>query len=207
MLHAANVLAQYIDNDADGKPDNTTVHNALVKHKAALVMFPKEGTSEESSFPGPSLGKEITMSQNLYGFETRPGGAAKGEFDASLEEVLHLYTHAGYSVAYPEIFGEKKGTKIAALMAAALKKKTYNPFANEPDMDYPSQVTEYIYWGLTSILGGQDFSGRYDNIKSEWILNTTEKVKNQDPELYKLLTDPTYKFPTKLPDGAYKGNK
>ena len=35
-------------------------------------------------------------------------------------------------------------------------------------------------------------------------LNTKEKVKNNDPTVYSLLTDPQFKFPTNLPDGKYR---
>ena len=69
---------------------------------------------------------------------------------------------------------------------------------------YDCQVTEYIYWALTSILGAQDFPGRLERIQDEWRYNTAEKVKAGDPKIYALLTDPQYKFPTVLPDGIYK---
>ncbi|MFP6649647.1 MAG: hypothetical protein VB817_09315, partial [Pirellulaceae bacterium] len=65
------------------------------------------------------------------------------------------------------------------------------------------QVTEYIYWGLTSLLGGQQYLGRLEEIQHEWRLNTAEKVKEGDPALYRILNDPKYKFPTRLPDGKY----
>lgn len=57
--------------------------------------------------------------------------------------------------------------------------------------------------GLTSILGAQNFPGRYEEIKSEWKLNTAEKVKETDSKLYNLLTDSKYSLPTNIPDGNY----
>jgi hypothetical protein len=63
--------------------------------------------------------------------------------------------------------------------------------------------TEYFYWALTSILGGQE--DRLYEIGHEWKLNTKEKVMETDPDIYNLLTDPQYKFPTILPDGNYQG--
>jgi len=65
-------------------------------------------------------------------------------------------------------------------------------------------ITEYIYWALTSILGAQDFPRRSEEIGHEWKLNTREKVQETDPLVFELLTDPTYKFPTLLPDGKYE---
>ena len=48
-----------------------------------------------------------------------PGWTRRGRFDATLEEVLHLITHAGYAHVYPEVFGEKPGTQIAKAMDQA----------------------------------------------------------------------------------------
>ncbi|MGI9444401.1 MAG: hypothetical protein ACR2N1_18155, partial [Rubripirellula sp.] len=65
-------------------------------------------------------------------------------------------------------------------------------------------ITEYIYWGITSLLGAQDFPNRLEEISEEWRWNTPAKVKSGDPDLYALLSDPKYSFPTRLPDGKYK---
>jgi len=135
-------------------------------------------------------------------------------FDATLEEVLHVITQFGYAEAYPEVFGER----AAAALAKAVDKARGGHFKRVPrrypkgawftyddrTCDYASQITEYIYWGLTSILGAQAYPGRFEDIRNEWRLNTAAKVKEGDPELYRLLTDPKYKFPTVLPDGTYR---
>ena len=62
-------------------------------------------------------------------------------------------------------------------------------------------ITEYMYWGLSSILGAH--TSRLDEIGEEWQLNTAELVETNDPILYNLLTDDQYKFPIHLPDGNY----
>ena len=46
--------------------------------------------------------------------------------------------------------------------------------------DYGCQITEYIYWGLTSLLGAQGFPGRAEQIGNEWRLNTPTKLKAGD---------------------------
>ena len=154
--------------------------------------------------------------QDLYGEETHPAGASQGVFDAAYEEVLHLITHAGYAHAYPGIFGERPGTKLSIAMDRARGRRFLKVPARYPakawytyddeTCDYGCQTTEYIYWGLTSLLGAQDFPGRMEEIKHEWRLNTPESFENGDPALYQLLTDRRYGFPTILPDGNYTPN-
>jgi hypothetical protein len=217
VLHAANVLAQYLDNDADGQPDNRRVVEALRKRRAAIIMFATEREAEsifedlEEEVPTHVL--DAMGLQDLYGSETHPGGAGRGVFDASYEEVLHLITHYGYASVYPEVFGEKPGTQIAECMDMArggrfrrvprrYPKGAWYTY-DDRTCDYSCQITEYVYWGLTSILGAQDFRGRLDEISQEWRLNSADKVRQHDPALYKLLTDPAYALPTKLPDGKY----
>jgi hypothetical protein len=131
--------------------------------------------------------------------------------------VLHLITDAGYGKVYPGVFGREPGTAIAKAMDVARgghfdsvpKKYPAGAWYTYYDRTcrYRCQMSEYFYWGLTSILGAQDYAGRLDEIDNEWRLNTAAKVKAQDPTLYKLLTDPKYKLPTTLPDGHYQPRK
>jgi hypothetical protein len=188
VLHVANILVEYLDNDEDGVADNPKVMDALIGSKAAY-----EHSNDD---------------------EVHLNGAAEGLFDASLEEVLHLITDQGYGVAYPEVFGREPGTEISNLLDKARGGRFEDVPEKYPDnawftyddetCDYDCQNSEYIYWVLTSILGAQDYPGRFEQINNEWRLNTREKVKQGDPAAYALFTDPKYKFPTVLPDGKYK---
>lgn len=208
LLHTANIMAQYLDNDEDGVVDNQLVLDKMIEQKAFLFMWKKTG--DKKLFP--PKGRE---GQDLGNDETHPtyvSSGGSGTFDASLEEVLHLITHVGYANAYPEIFGETKGTSIANAMDGARG----GQFDEIPD-SYPSgawytyddktcnyscMVTEYHYWALTSLLGGQE--NRLEEIQQEWKLNTADKLTSQDEAIYELLTNPIYKCPTVLPDGTYK---
>ena len=216
VLHAANVLAQYLDNDADGKPDHAQVHAMMKKNKAAMVMTATERSFERLDVHRyiPERTWDAMITQGLFGEETLPEWSRRGRFDATLEEVLHLITHAGYAYVYPEVFGEKPGPQIAKAMDLARGghfrrvPRRYPAGAwytyDDRSCDYGCQVTEYIYWGLTSLLGAQDYPGRGRDIGEEWRLNTQEKVRQGDPALYRLLTDPKYHFPAILPDGKYR---
>ena len=216
VLHAANVLAQYLDNNADGEPDHAQVHAMMKKKKAAMMMAATERSFERLDVHRyiPERIWDAMVMQGLFGEETLPGWTRRGRFDATLEEVLHLITHAGYAHVYPEVFGEKPGTQIAKAMDQARGghfrrvPRSYPAGAwytyDDRSCDYGCQVTEYTYWGLTSILGAQDYPGRGRDIGEEWRLNTRDKVRQGDPTLYRLLTDPKYRFPSILPDGKYR---
>ena len=165
--------------------------------------------------------------QDLYGEETKPDFLVDGKinapdgsyYDGALEEILHPITQHGYANAYPEVFGEERGSILAKCMDAARggyfehvpeggPKSGYPAEAwyhyTDETCDYGCMVTEYIYWALTSILGTQDFPERHEALEVEWELNTRERVSTGDTAVYELLTDPQYRFPTKAPDGNYK---
>ena len=75
---------------------------------------------------------------------------------------------------------------------------------NDKTCDYACQVTEYFYWSLTSLLGAQDFPGRFDEISHEWKANTPGLVESMDSAVFSILTNPQYSLPTILPDGTYR---
>jgi hypothetical protein len=211
ILHAANVMAQYLDNDEDGIPDNQKIVDAMVSKNAAITMG---RTSQDLSSadkdalpPGPK--------QDLWDTETFPNGSTRGKYDASLEEVLHLITNYGWEGAYPSAFGRKRGTDAAK--SSELARGGYFEDVPEKYPDeawhtyydetchYRCQIGEYLHWAFTSILGGQDYPGTFERGKDQWDLRTNEQVRLGDPAVYALLTNPKYKLPTVLPDKYYKG--
>ena len=209
IFHAASVLAQYLDNDEDGVVDNQLVLNELVEKKVWLLMVENE-SELDAAIRIPPMGKPF---QDLHDEEvTLINGSPR--FDASLEEVLHLITQHGYAEVYPNIFGENKDSEIAKAMDMARGgyfKNVPNSYPSNAwytyydiTCDYSCQITEYTYWALTSIIGGQNYPGRLDEIKQEWRLNTKEKVKNSDPIVFSLMTDPQFSLPTNIPDGKYR---
>jgi hypothetical protein len=212
VFHAANVMAQYLDNDEDGIVDNAEVVAEMQSRHAFLFMFNKQRELGANKF-----NRKIPdgwEGQDLRGEETRQSGSGSDGFDATLEEVLHLITAKGYAQVYPHRFGESTGSSIALAMDIARG----GHFEEIPDSypagawytyddktcEYGCMITEYNYWALTSILGAQDYSGRASELSDEWHLTTAAQVLNTDPTIYALLTDPIYKWPTILPDGSYR---
>ena len=201
-------MAQYLDNDEDGEVDNALVVDKMKEKKAFMVMWKKEKdlrVNIPNGWEGQDLGNDEThpdfVSQSL-----------SGPFDASLEEVLHIITHAGYAEVYPDVFGEKAGSKLADAMDKARGgrfTRIPNPYPDgawysydDKTCDYACMLTEYHYWTLTSLLGAQ--ANRLNEIGQEWRANTPEKLQEMDADAYALLTDPQYHFPKVLPNGSYR---
>jgi hypothetical protein len=210
LRHAAIILAEYLDNDEDGEPDNHKVLETMIKRDAFLFMTANERALER-------LDHDVFQDagfhhgQGQFATETNPGGE---EFDASLEEVLHLVTHEGYAYAYPEVFGERPGTTLAKCLdrargghfrrvARRYPKDAWFTY-DDRSCDYGCQCTEYLYWAITSVLGAQDTLRRRRDIGHEWRLFNRELVKARDPKVYQLIIEPKYKLPSRLPDGKYR---
>ena len=215
LLHTANILAQYLDNDEDSIVDNPAVLHKMLENKSVMVLFEKEKSSKYKAFFNSENKLDgAYVFQDLYGDEIYPDWNYNAPFDATVEEVLHLITHSGFSQVYPSVFGEKKGSKISNAMDKARGGQFDNVPSNYPSntwytyddktCEYNCQVTEYFYWTLTSLLGAQDFPGRSNEIGEEWKANTPSLLKSMDSDVYNLLTDTLYHLPTVLPDGTYR---
>ena len=208
VLHAANVLAQYLDNDVDGTPDNPLVVEKIKANDGGIPLFSGEDIDDNILYTANDEYTEYCWVA-LYADEINP----RNGFDASLEEILHMITECGYANAYPEIFGEHEDSLIAEYMNNARGgffdqiPRSYPSDAwytyDDYTCDYRCMITEYFYWSMTSILGAHE--NRLSEIGQEWKLNTKEKIMEGDPDIYNLLTEPEYKFPTILPDGNYQG--
>ncbi len=213
LQHAVNVMAQYLDNDEDGVPDNPALVSTMVGNKATLVMVKNERDIDRVNID--DLDININFAQVLYASETHPDGASQQVFDATLEEVLHLISTSGYAQLYPTVFGTDENSQQSAAMDIARGGKFKEIPKHYPEdawyryydhtCDYHCQGDEYFYWSLTTLLGAQDYPWRKQQIADEWSLSTAAAFKKTDRAMYRLLTNPRYKLPTKLPNGRYKG--
>ena len=238
LVHSVSVLAEYLDNDADGLADNEKVLKALLAVNASMIMSDTEDDLDRSLDALPerlhqSVDDGDIIFLTLFADEVPPNDGP----DASLEEILHLITQAGYARAYPDVFGEEQGSEIANYMDVARggyfaeddpsdcdddpnENWATGQCAVPPNGVYPNDawytytdttcsydcmVTEYTYWAITSVLGAQ--SNRCDAIADEWSLCTESQVESQDNAVYRLLGDPSFALPTRIPKGDYKYTK
>lgn len=208
LLHAANVLAQYLDNNEDGVVDNQLVLDKMIENGAFVVMWNKE-RDLNVEIPENRIGQDLGNEETIPNFVSN---GCTGEFDATLEEIWHIISHSGYAYAYPEVFGEYSGTQLSNAMDIARGGHYSNiptPYPSgawysydDATCDYECQTTEYFYWAITSILGAQ--KNRLDEIQHEWKLNTLQKVQNTDTAIYRIFIDTSYNLPLILPDGSYR---
>ena len=212
FLHATNIMREYLDNDGDGRADSKKLVRSLKKEKACMTLF--EDESELDSFLDKherQLEKTGLNFQDLYNDEIVLLSDISTRFDASLEEIFHLISDYGYSQINPKAFGYTKDSIIGGLMTDArgghfaktpkkYPKSAYYTYADK-SCDYECQHAEFIYWGVTSLLEGQNGPGRFEEIKQEWQLNTSEKIKASAPDLYDFLSDAALDLPAVLPDG------
>jgi len=204
LLHAAHVMAQYLDNDEDCVADDPAVLAEMPS--TALKMGATEQETE---------GLNINA-QPLWAAEVVLPAQGNNEFDATLEEVLHVVTSHGWARAYPSAFGEQAGSTLADAMDLARGGYFESVPGGGPNYGYPAgswyhyddvtcdyecMSTEYIYWAITSLLGGQ--AGRCNDIDNEWEPCTAALVQSMDPAVYSLLRESGYATPQQLPDGSY----
>lgn len=205
LTHAANILAQWIDNDEDGKPDNQKVVDAIIAagQREVGIIGRRAWVHERDIY--------LNDSKNPWPYDPE-----RRRFDATLEELLHCVTQYGYGEAYPEVFGERVGTTISAALDIARDSTEHNDGVpkggygenawfhyDDPTCEYGGcQITEYMYWAITSLVGIQ--KDRCDEIGREWELCTPELMKEKDAAFMKLYNNPEYNFPKVAPDGTYR---
>jgi len=163
--------------------------------------------------------------------ETRVNYADNSSHDASIEEIFHLITQRGYSSVYPTVFGESN-TSTSTLAKAMDEARggeqrcaeesctwTYNNttcpdngsvdsgkawyFYSDSSADYATQMTEYIYWAVSSYFGMHDSPAGKTQADNEWCPNTKAELLAQDPTVYNLIDNSTYTFPSVMPDASY----
>tara|TARA_B100000965_G_C19514230_1_gene723375 strand:+ start:195 stop:953 length:759 start_codon:yes stop_codon:yes gene_type:complete len=196
--HAEKVMRSLLDYDKDGKPDNKKVHENLIKNRAIFMIFGSEFELElyEDQFEDfSSFTVVFTDEMVLNNLDI---------FDATIEEALHLVTAEGYSKAYPKLFGEFKGSKIALFLDEARGGYFFDVPREYPEeayftytdytCDYSCQITEFLYWAITTLRGQQGSFQRDKEIEEEWKPETKRKLELTAPELVRFLSKKEFRI-------------
>jgi len=222
VLHAAIILAELLDNDEDGVPDNQIVVNHLVSHYKYAVVFYDAAEVDDyfdqcctNAFMQIERrgGYLFSMTETGIRYAGAPPPESGGCVDQHLEELYHLVAHGGYAEVYHDIFGAGPGSVLSDLTDNAR-----GGHFEEVPSEYPEEAwytnrtrscqyagcqdQEYLHWAQYSLLGFNIDRAR--DIADEWKLATPDLLREFDPGIVELLTDPQYALPTVLPDFYYR---
>ena len=196
--HAEIVLKKLLDYNSDSKPDNALVLDELISNDALFLLVNSEEQLEffESSVDDFENFTVVFTDEMIL--------IDDDQFDATIEEALHLITSIGYANVYPEIFGEFKGSKVSKFLDNARggyfedipQKYPNHAYFTYYDAtcDYSCQITEFIYWTITTLRNQQSLDWRDEEIESEWRPETPEKLELLDPDLVDFISNPKYKI-------------
>ena len=164
------MLAQMLDNDQDGCADDVLVVKTIRYNQAGVGLYIDEDDEKglESKMVNNCFG------QDHYEDECQPTCSGSDDtsqcHDASIDEIFHVILQKGLLTAYPKAFGECIPSSLVGRSALQIDidkarggyfLDVSNKYSDgtiyhyyDDTCEYDCQGTEFIYWALTSILGG-----------------------------------------------------
>ena len=218
--HTANVLAEYIDNDADGIPDDQTVLDVLVNGNFVVPVWTE---SDRESFwenaRGTYCEDNTGMAASMYYDHDQwalGGIEAAGTWDTNLEEVWHIVS-VGWYETYPEFFGDEPG---ASRLTEAMDTARGGQFLTIPSTypagswyryyddtcDYGCQMHEYFYWILMANIDALDpsITDKCEQSQHEWHICNKAELEQVDVLAFDLFNNHGFSLPTNIPTGNYQ---
>lgn len=191
LTHAANVAAEWLDNNGDGRADEPRVIAAMEQTQPFLIMTPKGPGRAVMRAVEPALRSRV--GQDLGANETNP---AEGR-DAAQEEIHHLVLNAGWKQAFPDLFMDAPGSVLYGQWEQAEAQGNYA--YNDPTCDAACKVTEFFYLATAAYLGSAD-----DLASDEMRLKTRAALSESLPGTAALIENPAYAYPRfHWPGGTY----
>ena len=197
VRHAANVTAQWLDNNQDGKIDEIRLNPSLSENRPVLLMSAKGFNVFQ--FISIEKGLDDRLGQDLAAAETAP----KRGRDASQEEIHHLIFTSGWVHAFPRAFSEvpEDRSKLFLTWKSAEKNGFY--YYDDPTCDAECKVVEFFYLATAAYLGSQ-----IDVAHDELFIKTRSKLKQKLPKIIELIESNSYHYPRYMwPDGEYSFDK
>lgn len=218
--HVVRVFYQLLDNDENGIVDDRKVWKEMVDEGYALLV-PKDEDDFETVFddylPGTSIdqmtgiweaainscdvpanrGADPEDRSTWAGNVGLNGKDCDRERDATVEEILHLITHAAGAV-YPSKWGPNYQSEAGKAISDANGNCGWgylgnwiNPGGNRCEGQYAYNdrtcdeeciVVEGIYWAIISYMGGLYTNDRAEWTSDEWLMATPDKSMPVLPE-------------------------
>lgn len=193
LVHAANVAAQWLDNNEDGKVDEPNIISFLKESNATLLMS-KKGFSD-SVFQELEPYFDTMVGQDLSSEETNPTDRR----DASQEEIHHLIVNAGWQKYQPRVFSDEKSTRSTIYQQWSLAEDNKFYHYDDPTCDDACKTVEFLYLSTAAYLNAQT-----DLESDEMRIKSRTDLRRQLPDLVRVFESNEYRYPTtKWPNGRY----
>ena len=186
LKHAANIAAEWLDNDMDGIVDDPNLLLKMKEESPPVVFMSSNGFP---TFNGLLTTVKIFNAfdgytiQDLYASETNPDEA--GIRDASQEEIHHVIMNSGYQKLVPDIFSENRNSnsKLYNIWKYCNDNGYYS--YNDPTCNDSCKVTEFVYLATAAYFntGSSDDITALDLASNELTLKTKQELNNTIPDI------------------------
>ena len=203
VIHAANIVASYFDNNFDGAVDNPTLYAEFSDGLTGIVVY--ADSAEETSLAGQLGSFKVNRTFSVYEDEMNNflGDGVNSQRDLTGERILKDLLVPKYTQLYANL-GTVRPTTITDAMDAArggyqaggIPNYNYPPFAWYTDttgLSYTDLVYEYLYLLVATVTGTLEW--RQGTIISLWDPYNTTLLQTQDAAGYALVTDSSYGLP------------
>jgi len=199
LIHAANVVAEWLDNDEDGQADESRLIKSLQANYPVLIMT----QTGADNLTGDQIDHLLNIFagyrlQDLGAQETNP---VNGERDASQEEIHHLIINAGWQTLLPDIFSEIASDNSLLYQAWQLADTNGHYYYDDPTCDDSCKVTEFVYLATAAYLGA---GAELDLASDEMRLKDQAALTESIPAIIQIFESEDYVYPIHhWPDGQY----
>jgi len=194
LTYAANVAAEWLDNDEDGNVDEPRLLDAM-KGSDPVVLMTGNGIT---ALAMPSLLPAVLgrKSQDLSAAETNPTGDRR---DASQEEIHHIIMNAGWQTLAPTIFSDQTSNHSKLYQAWKFANDNAHYAYDDPTCNDSCKVVEFVYLATAAYLGSAA-----DLESDEMRLKTRAALAETIPAVIEIFESTDYTYPTNhWPDGTY----
>ncbi len=194
LQHAANVAAEWLDNDEDGQVDEPRLIEAMQSNDPVVLMTGNGISMLAMPHLLPAI--EGRQSQDLSAAETDPAGDRR---DASQEEIHHIIMNAGWISLFPATFSDQADVSSTLYQAWKFADENQHYVYNDPTCDDSCKVTEFVYLATAA------YFGDIEDLQTDEIrLYTRDELQQTIPAVIEIFESADYTYPTNhWPDGTY----